>query len=437
MRSRKHRAVNMSLLSIGIVILLALSSVGNAWAGGLSDAKKEKEELEKELDEAQALIDGLKDSKTDMETAVKELDKKLTQISERIAGLEEQLSQKQTQVATTQEGLAEAETDRQKQYDDMKKRIQFMYENQSTSAVEKLLSSGSIAEFLNNAEYIAQISQYDRNMLVKYEETVDSIVQMEDQLRIEIADLETMKQQVQKEQNTVAALLTAKEETLSQTEGEITDAQQIAMVYEAEIDAQNEIIAQIQQAEEEKRQRAEQERARKEQEEAQKAADNAAGENSGGNSGSTGEESGGNTGAPEEGDSEPEFNGSFTWPCPSSTRITSDYGARESPTAGASSFHKGIDIGAAHGADIVAAADGKVIFAGYSSSAGNYTTVDHGSGVYTVYMHCSSLNVSKGNSVSRGQVIAKVGSTGVSTGNHLHFGVSENGTYVNPWNYLR
>lgn len=95
-----------------------------------------------------------------------------------------------------------------------------------------------------------------------------------------------------------------------------------------------------------------------------------------------------------------------------------------------SSNHKGIDIGASAGADIIAAADGTVTAASYSSAAGNYVMIDHGGGLYTVYMHASSLLVSPGQTVSAGDVIAKVGSTGISTGSHLHFGVSLNGSYV-------
>ena len=127
---------------------------------------------------------------------------------------------------------------------------------------------------------------------------------------------------------------------------------------------------------------------------------------------------------------------SFKWPCPSSSRITSNFGDRESPTEGASSNHKGIDIGASTGANIIAAADGEVVISTYSYSAGNYIMIDHGGGVSTVYMHCSQLLVSKGAKVTQGQVIAKVGSTGYSTGPHLHFGIRSGGTYVNPRKYV-
>lgn len=435
MKRREKRWVHATVVTMGMAVLLALSGIGNAAAKGLSEAQEEKESLEQELKEAQKMIDSLNDSKEDMEAAVKELDTKLQNISKQISDLENELKEKQDSVDLTEEELAAAEEDRQKQYEDMKLRIQFMYENQSSSALTMLLSAGSMAEFINSAEYISQISQYDRNMLLKYEETVENIAKMEETLKTEISELEAMKQQVEEEQKAVAALVQEKEAKLAKTQGELIDAQQLADAYEAEIEAQNEIIAQIQAAE--------QERLRQEQE-AQNAAqnnqenngnengnnDNSSDNNSDSDSGnnSGGNNAGGNTTQPTV--------SAFTWPCPSSTRITSDYGPRESPTAGASTYHKGIDIGAAYGADIIAAADGTVVFAGYSNSAGNYVTIDHGGGLYTVYMHCSSLVVSKGQSVLRGQVIAKVGSTGISTGNHLHFGVSLNGSYVNPWNYL-
>ena len=127
---------------------------------------------------------------------------------------------------------------------------------------------------------------------------------------------------------------------------------------------------------------------------------------------------------------------SFIWPCPSSSRITSQFGGRSSPTEGASTNHKGVDIGASSGSDILAAASGTVTISTYSYSAGNYIMINHGGGVSTVYMHCSKLLVSVGETVKKGQVIAKVGSTGYSTGPHLHFGVRVNGAYVNPSQYV-
>ena len=141
-------------------------------------------------------------------------------------------------------------------------------------------------------------------------------------------------------------MMRQKESELADISGDIEDAQSDADYYAAEIQAQEELIAAIKRAE------------------AEKAA----------------------AGVEEH----PYTGGAFRWPCPSSTRVTSDYGTRVSPMSGASSNHKGIDIGASAGADIIAAADGTVTAASYSSAAGNYVMIDHGGGLYTVYMHASS-----------------------------------------------
>ena len=129
--------------------------------------------------------------------------------------------------------------------------------------------------------------------------------------------------------------------------------------------------------------------------------------------------------------------GKFCWPAPSYKRISDDYGNRIHPTLGVQQFHNGIDMAAPTGSPILAATDGEVIAAAYSSTMGNYIMINHGSGIYTIYMHASALYVSNGQKVSKGQKIAAVGSTGRSTGPHLHFSVRVNGSYVNPWNYLK
>lgn len=358
----------------------------------LQEAQDEKAQLEKALKEAQGTIEDLKDSKGDIESKVTELNQQLMDISARITDLENQLTAKSEDIQETKDELAGAKEREAQQYTDMKVRIQFMYENGQTSYLEALLSSRNISEFLNSADYIAQIQSYDRQKLTEYQDTVESIVNLEAQLEQEYTDLEALKSTVESNKATVAAMMRQKESELADISGDIEDAQSDADYYAAEIQAQEELIAAIKRAE------------------AEKAA----------------------AGVEEH----PYTGGAFRWPCPSSTRVTSDYGTRVSPMSGASSNHKGIDIGASSGADIIAAADGTVTAASYSSAAGNYVMIDHGGGLYTVYMHASSLLVSPGQTVSAGDVIAKVGSTGISTGSHLHFGVSLNGSYVSPWSYL-
>ena len=363
-----------------------------AYTKSLQEAQDEKAQLEKALKEAQGTIEDLKDSKGDIESKVTELNQQLMDISARITDLENQLTAKSEDIQETKDELAGAKEREAQQYADMKVRIQFMYENGQTSYLEALLSSRNISEFLNSADYIAQIQSYDRQKLTEYQDTVESIVNLEAQLEQEYTDLEALKSTVESNKATVAAMMRQKESELADISGDIEDAQSDADYYAAEIQAQEELIAAIKRAE------------------AEKAA----------------------AGVEEH----PYTGGAFRWPCPSSTRVTSDYGTRVSPMSGASSNHKGIDIGASAGADIIAAADGTVTAASYSSAAGNYVMIDHGGGLYTVYMHASSLLVSPGQTVSAGDVIAKVGSTGISTGSHLHFGVSLNGSYVSPWSYL-
>ena len=124
--------------------------------------------------------------------------------------------------------------------------------------------------------------------------------------------------------------------------------------------------------------------------------------------------------------------GPFAWPSTSSY-ITSTYGTRVHPVTGQVKTHTGLDIGAASGTDIYAAAEGTVLVSGWNAGGyGNYVVIDHGGGLTTLYAHCSSLNVSAGQKVSRGQVIAKCGSTGMSTGPHLHFEVRQDGKAYNP-----
>lgn len=372
----------------------------------LKEAQQEKAALEKALEDAKQTINELKESKGDVQEKVNDLNTQLMNISSQITALENRLAQKnqeltekKDQIEDTKSQLEDAKKQEEQQYADMKVRIQFMYENAQESYFEALFSSESFSDFLNSAEYIIQIQEYDRKKLNEYQDTVDYIENVEKQLEEDYATLEEIKKEVEQEKASVeqekasvAALMKQRETELAGIEGNIDSAQSDADYYAAEIKAQEEIIAEIKRIEAEKA---------------------AAGKQD-----------------------NPYTGGVFTWPCSSSTRVTSDYGTRVSPMGGASSNHKGIDIGASGGAAIVAAADGTVTTAAYSSAAGNYVMIDHGGGLYTVYMHASALLVSPGQTVSAGQTIAQVGSTGISTGNHLHFGVSLNGSYVSPWSYL-
>ena len=145
------------------------------------------------------------------------------------------------------------------------------------------------------------------------------------------------------------------------------------------------------------------------------------GSSSGGTSGSSGGSSGGS--------------GGWLVPC-SYTSITSPFGNRKSPTAGASSYHQGVDLDTGTGDPVYASRAGVVTVAGWGNAAGNYVQINHQDGFSSIYMHLSSYCVSAGQIVSAGQLIGATGATGITTGDHLHFGISYNGVYVNPCNYV-
>ena len=381
-------AVMVALLSVTMTVHVSATSA-KPDNSALSDAQKELDELKEQLDAAEDIVDGLKDSQSDVKGKISKLNKSMITISAKITELENMLIAKNEQIAETQVQLGEAQDTAEKQYEDMKLRIRYMYENGQSSYLESFLAADNLAEFLNSAEYINQIQQYDRAELEEYKNTVAEIEAFELQLEEERTELETLKSDVEREKEHIASVMAQREDELAAIKADLDEAQDEADLIAAEVQAQEEVIAEIIRVLLE-------------------------------NGGSLGDA----------------YVGGFTWPVPDSNRVTSDFGPRPSPTAGASSNHKGIDIGAPKGTAIVAAAPGKVIISRYSSSAGYYISIDHGGGLCTVYMHCSKLLVDVGDVVAGGELIAKVGSTGISTGPHLHFGVSLNGTYVSPWGYL-
>ena len=287
------------------------------------------------------------------------------------------------------------------QYSMMKKRIQYMYENGGRSWFELLLESESFPDLVNRIEYASEMTGYDRDMMQQLKEARDVVEEQKNALEQEKQeledakkDLQTMLSKVQEQQTAINKAMAAKTQEIADYQSQINTAAGQQDAYEDQLDEQEKLLAQVEN-----------------QIAAAAAAKAAADDGDGGSSG-------------------------FRWPCPASHRITSGFGNRTAPVKGASTYHKGIDIGASSGSAIVAASSGRVTTATYSSSAGNYVVISHGGGISTVYMHASALYVSEGDTVSAGDTIAAVGSTGFSTGPHLHFGVIVNGSYVNPSGYV-
>lgn len=362
----------------------------------IEEARKQEKEYDKKAEELQKDMEELEQSQKDTLSYIEKLDKKTEKVETELEQLKGKIAETEDYLVSANKELKEAQEEEQKQYDTMKKRIKYMYENGNQDYMDILFRSQSMGDLLNRAEYVEKISSYDKRVFQEYQKIKNKVEQKKAGIESKLSELEGLKEEQIAEKAALSELKKRKKEELRQYDRNLAESQEKA----------DEYARQAAKAEAEVEKLLEQK-----QDEIDRA--NAAG---GGGSG-TGD-------------------GSLGWPLTVSGRISSSFGRRSSPTAGASTYHKGIDIAVSSGTPIVAAGAGTVVTAAYSSSAGNYVMISHGSRLYTVYMHCSRLAVKQGDTVERGQIIAYVGSTGISTGSHLHFGVSKDGAYVNPMRYV-
>lgn len=371
------------------------------------------------IDEAKQKANELEQQKEAAEGQQASLATQLNGIVAQMQQTQEQITTKVAEIEQTEQDLIQAKIDENSRYESMKLRIRYMYENGNSEFLTLLLESKSITELLNKAEYVTQISDYDRQELVKLQEVVKQVEEKEAQLKVEYDELQTLQASLSSQQVQVQTLLAEKNVQIANLEQEIGENAKLL----------EELIAQA----------AEAERVRKEAEaaraaEAAREAERAAQANKKPSTGNSNKpSSGGGSYVPGGGGANTVVgNGQFAHPCPGSY-LSSGYGYRSFDN----SFHRGYDF-ANHGVSLptYAAAAGKVVIAGYSASAGNWVVIDHGNGLVTKYMHHSALYVSAGQTVSKGQNLGMTGNTGYSAGVHLHFQVEKNGSAVDPGLYL-
>lgn len=375
-----------SIISGVLVFAICMGTVGNVQATTIEEAQ----EIADQLDEEKGAAEAEKNALTDQ----------LNQIIGEMNVAQEKLANKQAEIKQAEEDLVQAKVDENTQYQSMKKRIRYMYEVGNTQFIEVLLNSENMGDFLNNVEYVNQLSEYDREKLVDFQNICNEVEAKEKSLQEEYMVLRNLQDALIAKQAEVEQLLADKNLQIADLEGQI--GENAALLEEL-----------IRQAEEEKRKQ-------EEQAAAAAAAEAAAAAGSGG----------GGAYIPST-DVVVSGNGQFTNPCPSGS-VSSTFGYRTFDN----SFHNGLDLAASSGAPTYAADSGTVLIAGWSDSAGNWVVIDHGNGFVTKYMHHSALAVTAGQTVSKGQQIGYVGSTGYSSGPHLHFQVELGGSPVNPQIYL-
>nr|WP_300912891.1 peptidoglycan DD-metalloendopeptidase family protein [uncultured Acetatifactor sp.] len=414
---KKRRNCGMSCrLACGLLICAAVL-LGPEWAGRKAQAAPKSaptaesiREKEKEISQIKEQKEGLKDGLSDLQEIkknlelqkdnlknyVKELDANLEQIEARIADLLEQIDAKEGEIVEAQAQLEAARKREEDQQEAMAAHIRLTYESGDPSVADLLLGAGSLGEFLNRMDYMEKIVSSDVRIWEDYKAAKEYVALCKEGLELEKEILDETRESVEIEQKNLEELIEQKNRDIISYETDISNKENAIREYEAEIKAQEEEIRMLEAAvAEERRQLIE-------------------------SSGSAMTYDG----------------GVFKFPLASYTRVSDDYGMRIHPTLGVEQFHNGVDFASASGTAIFAAYDGKVVAAAYNATMGNYVMIDHGDGLSTIYMHASALYVSKGDVVARGDTIAAVGSTGRSTGSHLHFSVRLNGSYVSPWAYL-
>lgn len=406
LRNVKRKAVIAAMLVVAVMVV-AIPADAPVKAALTSDSiekkqsqidkmQKEKETLKSNLTDLQKLKKDLESKKSDLKSYVAELDGNLAEIEQNIANLNAQITTKEGEITETQAELDTALETEQTQQKDMITRIRKMYEQDKSQMIEVLVTSGSFSNFLNRADSIEKVAAYDKQKYEDYKANRQLVELCKEQLELEKEILDATKQTVEQEQANLEELIDQKNRDITAYESDINNKEKAIAEYEQMIKDQDAEIAALEAAiAEEKRK--------------------LLAENGGGL----------------------EYDGGkFKFPLASYTRISDDYGWRTHPILGVQQFHNGVDFAAPKGTAIYAAYDGKVVAATYSSTMGNYVMIDHGSELYTIYMHASALYVKKGDIVIRGETIAGVGTTGRSTGNHLHFSVRKSGEYQSPWDYI-
>ena len=367
-----------SFVSVILVICLLLAVVASLIASLNAFAAP----TQSDINEAQRKVEEADKKKKEAENQKKSVLVEKSELELEIGVIQEKLDEVNAELDAKTLELQEAEKKAENQYSAMKLRLRTMYEDNSASYIELIFSGESISDAIFNYELIKQLITYDNNM---YEELCKT------QARIEVVknEIEQNKNTIESEKNKLQEKNNALQVTIDKLNSDIQESQ-------AEKDA------------------AEQEMQRLKQQYAASL----------------------RTTAPAAGGAV-YTGGKLQWPTPSTYYITSEYGYRFHPTLKVWKGHTGVDIGAGYGASVVAAEDGTVTVAGYNVAYGYYIIINHGGGLSTLYAHNSSLLVSSGQNVTRGQTIAKVGSTGYSTGPHCHFEVIVNGVTTDPMPYLQ
>ena len=438
MKRKKLIAFVAGALAAIMVLSLVFSLIPVANAASSSEIKKQINEMKEQQEELKNQMKELQEAYEENEDEIARLvneknliDQEIGLLYAQINLINDQITAYNLLIADKQDELDQA----QALYNDMKERnkarIRAMEEDHSLNYWSVLFEANSFFDLLDRLNMIQEIEASDRRRLQEMSEAAQLVEAAREELTLEKAELEVTRTDLAAMQLELDDKRAEADAILTELLAKAQEMEELQVMLEQE---DQELLDEIAQAEKDYNEAKHREylewlatsvtTTKPTTAPTTRPTSPTGGNDSTGSTGNTG--SGGGGGG-----------GSATWikPC-SYIYVSSPFGDRNAPTAGASSNHQGVDLAAPQGTPIYASRGGTVTVAKFSNSAGYYVTINHGDGFSSVYMHMTHYVVSKGQSVSQGQLIGYVGSTGVSTGPHLHFGISYNGTYVNPALYI-
>ncbi|HCD10447.1 MAG TPA: metalloendopeptidase [Thermoanaerobacter sp.] len=367
-----------------VIFLFTVLFTSYPKADQLQDAKNKLNQIQKSITETKKKKEEIINQKNDIAAQIADLDKKLNATQQELANAQKQLSDITAKLNKTRKELEAAKQKENTQLQTMKERIRAIYISGEWGYLDVLLGAQNFGDFITRLDIVKRIVDFDSSLFESYKQQRELIEQKE-------KELAQMQREAQNYKNQIVSRQRELQVAMASREGLMRDLERQQKLYEQQED---ELLQQSKQLETVIQQL--------------------------------------------QAKSSIKYGGGkLLWPVPSSNVITSPFGMRLHPVLGVYRMHTGIDIAANTGASIVAAADGQVIFSGYYRGYGDTVIIDHGDGISTLYAHNSALLVKEGDTVKRGQVIAKAGSTGLSTGPHLHFEVRKNGVPVNPMDWLK
>ncbi len=386
-----HNSNGLRAFSTLAAFLVAISifTAGNqASAQSGSQLRRSLNRIEREKAEARRKLKTAKAEQATYRNELVEAQQDLAEAERHLKAAEWQLESTRVTIRRVKQELANTEATLNRHKSETEQRILVTFKSGTPSYVEVLLNAADFNDFANRAEFNARMAAEDSRLLqamLDYHKRRD---QQQAQLRSKEQEQISLRRKVTQQRNAVAEKKATAQQLLHKASTDRATYERQLAQFEAESRAIGEMLAKL--------------------------------------------ASGSGVGGSYKG----KWAGTFAWPM--TGRLSSPYGMRMHPILGYRKMHTGIDIARAGGTPIKAAAAGRVIYAGWRGAYGVCVIIDHGSGMSTVYGHLQSgsLRVCRGQNVSRGQMIGRCGTTGRSTGNHLHFEVRVNGRHVNPMNYL-